>query len=488
MSAVKVFITNYKNSVGAVDTYADLPQNKSDFVSKGLIEPNDGDIITVLIDETQGGREVSYTIKIAEDGTVTYISPKVQKNYQEQTNIAQIGQVLVGGNPVGTFGIKPVDNIVTQNSNNLITSGAVFSSYNNLKNYTDSKIAEIEISSGLEFQDLPSDSKPVGQGQSGIIYVQPNGIMWGWSTSQQDYIQINGLTDLTSINTAISNLQSDVANLNTNLSNFIVKINTPLIVYANDNYGNPIGIKYTVIPDINTIPLRDTSGNIQVQPNVTGNNAIGASQVNSLISQSTGTFQSDINNLNSEIDLIENAITAMNTAIASAIELDHQVVDTEYQTQVNTPIDKNTTEQLVTATELSKHSERDLTMISYTFNTLNNTIGNLQNQILDIKSTIDNKKLDSNSVDIKNITYNVNNSLGGRISGIGYVLLGVLSIRLVSTGIIDITSNTETTNVYDNTSLLTVGAAQPITLDVNNGDIIVSSGMDSLIFTPYIPA
>ena len=117
-------------------------------------------------------------------------------------------------------------------------------------------------------------------------------------------------------------------------------------------------------------------------------------------------------------------------------------------------------------------------------------IGSLQNDILNVKASIDNKVLDSDPnhiEDILNTTYIVSNSLGGRLNGIGYVLLGLLGVKLVATGTVDITyTNGTTIREYDNTALVGAGEANPFVLDVDAGTKIVSSGMAGLTFTPYI--
>ena len=117
-------------------------------------------------------------------------------------------------------------------------------------------------------------------------------------------------------------------------------------------------------------------------------------------------------------------------------------------------------------------------------------IGSLQNNILDIKASIDNKILDPEPTHVQSIlngTYTVTNSLGGRLNGKGYVLLGLLGVKLVSTGIVDVTyTNGKTIREYDNTALVGAGEANPFVLDIDIGTVIVSSGMDSLTFTPYV--
>lgn len=131
-----------------------------------------------------------------------------------------------------------------------------------------------------------------------------------------------------------------------------------------------------------------------------------------------------------------------------------------------------------------------------------------KNDILDIWAAIENLQPDINnavtiidmdsSIDITNNgTFTVSSTFGGRINGEGYTLLGLLSIKLVATGYVDITLSSDrvingvsytsgqTVRIYDNTALIG-GAVTPLVQDLKSGDIIQTSGMQSLIFTPYI--
>lgn len=112
-----------------------------------------------------------------------------------------------------------------------------------------------------------------------------------------------------------------------------------------------------------------------------------------------------------------------------------------------------------------------------------NQIANLSQQILNIKASIQNQIPDTaNTVSIANSTYTVTSTLGGQLVGKGTVVLGLLGIKVASTGTVTVNG----TNVYDNTSLLGVGTVETLTTDVYDGDVIVSDGMASLTFTPYI--
>lgn len=71
----------------------------------------------------------------------------------------------------------------------------------NILNLIRQEISETELPQVWDPKDLPSDEKPVGEGEVGVLYVQPNGIMWIWSSSKGDYIQLNGLTDLSEYDT-----------------------------------------------------------------------------------------------------------------------------------------------------------------------------------------------------------------------------------------------------------------------------------------------
>lgn len=102
---------------------------------------------------------------------------------------------------------------------------------------------------------------------------------------------------------------------------------------------------------------------------------------------------------------------------------------------------------------------------------------NLQAQILDIKASLNNKVLDSTVTDITNTTYTVNNLLGARVEVLG------LNLLLGSTGVLTVNGESK----YDNTGLLSLLAPVPIGLiEVEDGDVIVSSGCSYAKITNYI--
>lgn len=128
--------------------------------------------------------------------------------------------------------------------------------------------------------------------------------------------------------------------------------------------------------------------------------------------------------------------------------------------------------------DFSNHVIQDIGSWKYLYN----KILSLENTILDIKANNDNKILNTDStVNIENTTYTINNEYGGRITGVGSKVVGLLGLTVLSTGVVTIDDKEE----YNNAALLS-GPAEPFTKDVDNGATIISSGMESLIFTPYI--
>lgn len=136
-----------------------------------------------------------------------------------------------------------------------------------------------------------------------------------------------------------------------------------------------------------------------------------------------------------------------------------------------------------TEQELTDHKTNDTEKYSAMYDALNLQNASLQDQILDLKAGISNKTLTgSTTTDIKNTTYTVNAPLGARLQGQGVRNVSLLGITLLSTGTVDVQGE----RIYDNTSLIGVGAASILSTDVNDGDVIVSSGMSYLQITPYI--
>ncbi len=73
--------------------------------------------------------------------------------------------------------------------------------------------------------------------------------------------------------------------LRNNLSKKVDKLYGGQVVYAENEYGDEVGIIYSEFNDPKTIVLRNNEGNLPVNDEVYGNNAIGAIQVDNKISE-----------------------------------------------------------------------------------------------------------------------------------------------------------------------------------------------------------
>lgn len=122
---------------------------------------------------------------------------------------------------------------------------------------------------------------------------------------------------------------------------------------------------------------------------------------------------------------------------------------------------------------------------------LNNAVDSLQNQNLilqnkinDLEASVQNKTIANQSpIDITNMaSYTVNNALGARLSGQGIRTIGLLGIVVLSTGTVTVNG----TQVYDNTSLLSIGDAAVLSINVADGTVISSSGMEYVDITNYV--
>jgi len=120
---------NEPTLLGNVATFANLPQTAQDAVELGWNTPKIDDYARVLRDETNEDKTVEWYIGGIEDGIIAWANPVVinTSDYQAQTTAQDSGRVLTGGAAAGTFGESlPVDNAPTENSNNLINSGALY--------------------------------------------------------------------------------------------------------------------------------------------------------------------------------------------------------------------------------------------------------------------------------------------------------------------------------------------------------------------------
>lgn len=115
----------------------------------------------------------------------------------------------------------------------------------------------------------------------------------------------------------------------------------------------------------------------------------------------------------------------------------------------------------------------------------------IENELLDIRKSLQNLILDTtntvtvvdsdNAIDITSGgTFTVASALGGRLTGSGVTILGLLGIKVGGTGKVSVNN----VIVYDNTSLLST-TIPDLVIDVENEDIITTTGMKKLVFTPY---
>lgn len=122
-------------------------------------------------------------------------------------------------------------------------------------------------------------------------------------------------------------------------------------------------------------------------------------------------------------------------------------------------------------------------------NSTKNTVLSLQNQINDLGASVQNKTIANQSpIDATNTTFTVDNALGARLSGQGVRTVSLLGITILSTGTVDVNPAVNgQTRVYDNTSLLGIGAADVLSINIPDGTVVTSSGMEYVDITYYVP-
>jgi len=122
--------SNQQVSLGVVENHESMPLTVDQAEGMDWITPSINNYITVLADETLDDNRVEWCITyIDANGNITWGNPaKINTaDYQAQTTAQDAGKVLVGGAIPGTHGNSiPIDVTPTENSPNLITSGAVF--------------------------------------------------------------------------------------------------------------------------------------------------------------------------------------------------------------------------------------------------------------------------------------------------------------------------------------------------------------------------
>ena len=123
--------------LGEVELFTDLPLTVTDAEELWGRTPRIDDYAQVMSDENFNGLRVEYYITNIENGIITWGNPVPLNtaDFQTQTTAADAGLVLTGGAVPGTHGQSiPIDITVTENSKNLITSGAVNEALANMIN------------------------------------------------------------------------------------------------------------------------------------------------------------------------------------------------------------------------------------------------------------------------------------------------------------------------------------------------------------------
>lgn len=383
---------------------------------------------------------------------------------QAATTSDQEGLVLTGGILPGTFGTIGVDNNVTSDSNNLITSGAVANQIVNMTNTYQPKLVAgenitiddsnvISAAGGGEITETDPIALPKLNS-----HIETDAYRW------DDYYMFK--TQEIQFDEIIQGRKLDIANaiLNTapNTTETYSFDSTKQIILA-VRFTNHDGL-YTEIKYGENLLF--TSNGLQENVNFQWAESLAVNASNDLTITNATLIEIIDSNLDPDSIFLP--------------ELSHSVTDTQYQENVNTPVDVKTGEQLVTATELSKHSDFDLTNISMLMQNMNSQMSDMRSQILALQASVSNKTLDTNnSANIESEAqgggYTVSNALGGQITFESPLIL------LAGVGTMYVNGVSVWTNVG-----LTIGlGVTGDTIEVNNGDVITCSGMSSVIFTPY---
>ena len=122
--------------LGNVATHADLPLIVSDAELVFGRTPHIDDYARVISDETMSGHTVEWYISnIDSSANITWANPIIinTSDYQAQTTSGDAGKILTGGATPGTFGTSlSIDPEPTENSTNMVSSGAVFDAIKNM--------------------------------------------------------------------------------------------------------------------------------------------------------------------------------------------------------------------------------------------------------------------------------------------------------------------------------------------------------------------
>lgn len=140
-----------------------------------------------------------------------------------------------------------------------------------------------------------------------------------------------------------------------------------------------------------------------------------------------------------------------------------------------------------TAQQMIDHRTDDTEKYGTMYNLSQTRYNELKTEVLDLQASITNKTINGQTpIDISSPSssggYTVVSTLGGRLVGQGVRTIGLLGIVLLSTGTVSVNG----TEVYNNTSLIGIGDAEILNIDVEDGDVITSSGMGYLTVTNYV--
>lgn len=212
---------------------------------------------------------------------------------------------------------------------------------------------------------------------------------------------------------------------------------------------------------------RDTANNIQFTTSLTAVNALG------------GLLTVIVNNSTS---VPTGIVTINNVRVYDSTGLQNGVPVTLYfPIKANDVITVSGVQSAIFTPYIADPASSQQQMLA-SINLLVQRVGDLQSQINDAQATISNKTVANvTPIDITNTSYTVNNALGARITGQGSQVLGLLGITVASTGTVSVNG----TQVYNNTALLS-GTPEILSINVDNGAVISSSGMSYVDVYLYV--
>ncbi len=171
------------------------------------------------------------------------------------------------------------------------------------------------------------------------------------------------------------------------------------------------------------------------------------------------------------------------------VEIWHEAMDTQYQSDVITPVDVETGLQLVTSSELAFHSAYDYSMFSTGMAQMRQMIADLTIRLNAATGKID-EIYDGTPVDITADVngggYVVSSPLGGMVSGVGQNILGLSLLGI--TIAVSVWSISRNGIIADSGSLISINEDNFVPFRVSNGDILTGVSITNATFTPFIPS